>query len=146
MPFCASCGADVQGRFCAKCGTPVGEQAGSTPPLPSGQLSAPGLQENVAAALCYLAGVITGILFLVLAPYNQNRNIRFHAWQSILTHVVFLVLFVGVIPLLPHVIARSLGPLCGLGGFVLWLAMIWKAYNNQRLVIPVISDFAEKQA
>ena len=120
-------------------------QAGSTPP-PAGQLSAPGLQENVAAALCYLAGVVTGILFLVLAPYNQNRNIRFHAWQSIITHVVFLVLFVGVIPLLPRFLAGTLGPLCGLGGLVLWLAMMWKAYNNQRLVIPVISQFAEKQA
>ncbi len=50
------------------------------PPAP---VSAPGLTENVASALCYALGWITGIVFLVLAPYNQNRTVRFHAWQSI---------------------------------------------------------------
>jgi len=145
MPFCASCGAEVPGRFCAKCGTPVDPAAAPAQP-PPGQLSAPGLQENVASALCYLAGFITGILFLVLAPYNQNRTIRFHAWQSILTHAAFLIILVAVIPLMPRFVAITLGPLWGLCGFVLWLALMYKAYNNQRLVIPVISQFAEKQA
>ena len=32
--------------------------------------------------LCYVT-LIPAIIFLVVAPYNQNRLIRFHAWQSI---------------------------------------------------------------
>ena len=34
---------------------------------------AAGLEENVACALCYALGLLTGIVFLVLAPYNQNK-------------------------------------------------------------------------
>lgn len=145
MPFCASCGAEVQGRFCPQCGASI-DPAASPGGSPPGQLSAPGLQENVASALCYLAGFVTGILFLVLAPYNQNRTIRFHAWQSILTHAALMVVLIFVIPIMPRFIAVTLGPLVGLCGFVLWLALMYKAYNNQKLVLPVIGAFAEKQA
>src|SRR5438270_14094327 len=87
MPFCPRCGAPVEGRFCAKCGasmmdapgTPQGAATPGYPPPPPVATSG-GLQENVAAALCYALGFITGILFLVLEPYNKNRNIRFHAF------------------------------------------------------------------
>ncbi len=34
------------------------------------------LHANVAAALAYLAGIITGILFLVIEPYRRDRVIR----------------------------------------------------------------------
>jgi uncharacterized membrane protein len=90
--------------------------------------------------------MITGIIFLVLAPYNQNRTIRFHAWQSILMNVVFLAIFAVILPVLPWTLAAALGPLVGFCAFVLWLVLMWKAYNNQRLVLPVIGEFAEKQA
>jgi hypothetical protein len=80
MPFCSNCGAEVQGNFCAKCGAPMAGPAGGTaPPPPPPVPTATGLTDNVAAALCYLLGLLTGILFLVLAPYSQNRTIRFHA-------------------------------------------------------------------
>ncbi len=55
-----------------------------------------GLQENVAAALCYALGFITGILFLVLEPYNKNRNIRFHAFQSIFLSVFFAIVHYAI--------------------------------------------------
>ena len=42
------------------------------------------VQENVAGALCYSLGIVTGILFLVLQPYSLNPRIRFHAMQSLL--------------------------------------------------------------
>ena len=85
MAFCASCGAEVQGKFCAKCGTPAGASTSSTPgnPPPSSGAAAPGvIEENVVAALCYLVFVLTGILFLVLEPYNRNPVVRFHAFQK----------------------------------------------------------------
>src|ERR1051325_4789314 len=88
MPFCATCGAPVEGRFCAKCGStvgPAGAPMGSVPPGPGPQpigTSAP-MADNVASALCYGFFFFTGILFLVMAPYNQNKTVRFHAFQSI---------------------------------------------------------------
>jgi uncharacterized membrane protein len=59
-----------------------------------------GINENMEGLLCYVLGFITGILFLVLE--KDNKFVRFHAMQSIVT---FLVLFVismvfGIIPFL----------------------------------------------
>src|ERR1700690_2492012 len=90
MAFCASCGAQVEGKFCAKCGA-AGDAAsapGAAPPQP---LAATGMTDNAASALCYVLGLITGILFLVLAPYNQNKTIRFHAFQSIFLNVAWIL-------------------------------------------------------
>ena|SRR5579863_4794168 len=156
MAFCPNCGSQVEGRFCAKCGAAVGgpgsAAAAATPVQaqmpPATTAQASGLTDNVASALCYSLGLITGILFLVLAPYNQNPKIRFHAFQSIFMHVaaisvwiVFLILSAVSGGLLIFVM-----PLVWLGFFVLWLFLIIKAYQDQKLVLPVIGPLAEKQA
>src|SRR6476661_7979915 len=115
MAFCSNCGAEVQGRFCAKCGTPMAAAAAPGPsapppdaaplPPPGTAVQAAGLEENMACALCYLVGLLTGVLFLVLAPYNQNRLIRFHAFQSIFLNLawigIFIVLSIISVALLP---------------------------------------------
>ena len=67
---------------------------GYVPPM--GAPSAAGLSENVASALCYVFGLVSGIIFLVLAPYNQNKTIRFHAFQSIFMHVGIIILFIAL--------------------------------------------------
>jgi uncharacterized membrane protein len=36
--------------------------------------------------------------------------------------------------------------LVGLGLFILWIIVLIKAFNGERFKIPVIGDFAEKQA
>ena len=57
---------------------------GTPPPRPAASVGqAAGVEENVVAAVCYLGFVLTGILFLVIEPYNHNPTIRFHAFQSI---------------------------------------------------------------
>ena len=157
MAFCPNCGSSVDGRFCAKCGASVnvaGDMGAAgapsaVPPTGIPASSAPaGLTENAAAALCYVLGLITGILFLVLAPYNQNRLIRFHAFQSIFLHVGCIVVWIGF--LFVSAVSGSLmifiSPLIWLGFFVLWIIMIIKAYQGQKLVLPIIGPLAEKQA
>src|SRR5438552_9990723 len=99
MAFCPSCGNQVDGRFCAKCGTAVDAQAAggaASSAAPAGvpaTTQAAGLTDNVASALCYALGFITGILFLVLEPYSRNRKIRFHAFQSIFLNVACIVIW-----------------------------------------------------
>jgi hypothetical protein len=96
MPFCRNCGAPVEGQFCPQCGTPVAGAAapsGSPPPPPA---AAAGLSENAASALCYLLGFITGIVFLAIAPYNQIRTVRFHAFQSIFFSVGLFAIAIGL--------------------------------------------------
>jgi len=104
------------------------------------------LAENAACALCYLLGLITGILFLVLAPYNQNKTVRFHAFQSIFFHIAFIIFWILLGMILPISVSLILSPLVGLAALVLWILLMWKAYQGQKLKLPVIGDLAEKQA
>ncbi len=108
-------------------------------------LSAPGLSDNVAGALCYLLGFVTGIIFLILAPYNQSKFVRFHAFQSIFLNVAWFVLWI-VLGMLTHGLIIFLTPLIGLAGIVLWLYMMYSSFNNKKVKLPVIGDLAEKQA
>jgi uncharacterized membrane protein len=149
MAFCPSCGSQVEGRFCAKCGTAVGagEVGAAATPAPQAAVQA-GLTDNVASALCYALGLITGVLFLVLAPYNQNKTIRFHAFQSIFMHVAFIFIWVAwiFVSIVSGGLLGLISPLIWLGFFVLWLVVIIKAYQGQKMVLPIIGPLAEKQA
>lgn len=103
--------------------------------------TASGLQENVAGALAYFLGPITGILFLVLEKSNQF--VRFHAMQSLITFgglfVVNIVL--GIVPILGWVLGRFLS----LAGLLLWVVLLVKAYQGEKYKLPYIGEMAEKQ-
>ena len=158
MPFCATCGAQVEGRFCAKCGSSVASGSpppGSVPPGPGPQpigVSAP-MADNVASALCYLVGLVTGIIFLLIAPYNQNRTVRFHAFQSIFFHVACILFYfvfsmvLGIFLAMLHIFGLAfLAQLVGLVFFIGWLYLIISAYQGKTVVLPIIGPLAQKQA
>ncbi|MGQ9916089.1 MAG: hypothetical protein ACUVS7_01600 [Bryobacteraceae bacterium] len=174
MPYCANCGSPVEGTFCPNCGQPVGQASGGGYPPPAGgapqgsyqqgrypppgygaQPAQAGLSENAAGALCYLAGLITGIIFLVVAPYSTNRNVRFHAFQSIFFNIAWIAVWIvemiisaalASIPVLGWMMSLLLTMAIAFGGFILWLLLMWRAFNGERLVLPVIGPMAEKQA
>jgi uncharacterized membrane protein len=136
-----------------------GPTPGVNPPInpaPPPQIApSVGMTDNLAGALCYLVGFITGILFLVLAPYNQNRTIRFHAFQSIFLSIAWVAVWIVItiilipfryIPFLGLFISLVLDAVVGLGGFILWLYLMFKTYNGEKVVLPVIGPMAEKQA
>jgi uncharacterized membrane protein len=110
------------------------------------------MTDNVASALCYAFGLVTGILFLVLSPYNQNKAIRFHAFQSIFLNVAWIVIWFGLTIVIGifHFIGALFGllifPLIGLGFFGLWLYMLISAYQGKTVVLPVIGPIAQQQA
>ncbi len=113
------------------------------------------MADNLAGALCYVLGLITGILFLVLAPYNQNKTIRFHAFQSIFFHIGTIAIWIALIilspilhfiPVLGTILSLLLFMVFGFGVFITWLVLMYKAYNNDRLVLPIVGPLAEKQA
>jgi uncharacterized membrane protein len=156
MAFCANCGSQVDGKFCAKCGTAVGSggapAGGSAPPLVV--QSAP-MQENVASALCYVLGLITGIIFLVLEPYNRSRTVRFHAFQSIFLNVGLIAIDIAL-SIVFHMLLAIFGffgllagivwPIFGLGCIALWLYMVISTYQGKTIVLPVVGPLAQKQA
>lgn len=157
MAFCPNCGTQATGTFCPNCGAAIsgsGPAAASSgfqapdPGLQAQPLNASGMSENVAGALTYLFGFITGIIFLVLAPYNQNKFVRFNAFQSIFLNVAWFVVYValGFLSLVTHGLGILLYPLVGLAGFVLWLYLMFSAFNSKKIKLPIIGDLAEKQA
>ena len=151
MSSCTACGGPVEGLFCPKCGGAAGVAA-SGPALPAMPAASAALTENAVGALCYLGGLITGIIFLVVAPYNENPRIKFHAFQSILFNLAWVVAWIVMVPIhmfLPFGLSILLSlfslVLWG-GGLVLWLFLMWKAYQGQTLSLPVIGDIARQQA
>jgi uncharacterized membrane protein len=155
LAFCSNCGTQATGAYCPNCGAAIAGGSGPTgtgssyvPPSSSAGLQAPGLAENLASALCYLFGLITGIVFLVIAPYNQNKTIRFHAFQSIFLSVAVIIIdiFLSMLGFVTHGFGLLLFPLFGLLVFVVWLYMMFQAYNKRKVKLPVIGDLAEKQA
>ena len=154
MAFCANCGSAVEGRFCAKCGTPVaaGAPPGAPPPPPAGAyqpVQAAGMTENTACGLCYVLGFITGIIFLAMAPYNQNRTIRFHAFQSIFFSVAAILIRWGLAILLGMIGFFTLFGvlmLVSLAFFCIWLYLVIMAFQGKTVVLPVIGPLAQQQA
>jgi uncharacterized membrane protein len=94
------------------------------------------LPKNTAAALCYVAGWVSGLIFLLIE--KKDESVRFHAMQSV-------VIFGGltVLAMLP-VIGWILSPLVMILGFILWLVLIVKAYQGEQFELPLVADWAKK--
>ncbi len=108
----------------------------------SQEASSTGLNPNLAGLLCYLLGLITGIVFLIIE--KESRFVRFHAYQSL---AVFGALFVlsliaGFIPVIGTLISILLAPV----GLILWVLLMVKAHQGERYKIPLAGDWAEEQS
>jgi uncharacterized membrane protein len=110
--------------------------------VPETDKSSTGLDANVAAALAYGLGWITGLLFLMTEP--TNKFVRFHAMQSTIVFLALSVLTVvlQVIPFLGMLIAVFVViPLSA----ILWLVLMFKAYQGERFKLPIAGDMAEQR-
>jgi len=132
MAVCPSCGGVLDGGVCRRCAT-------------SGAPAVHAIDDNIASALCYLLLGVTGALFLWLEPYSRNRKVRFHAFQAIFVNVAIIVFWVSI-SLLGGKLALLISPMFVLVCLILWLALIWTAWQNQRIMLPLIGPMAEKQA
>lgn len=99
--------------------------------------SSTGLDKNTAAALSYVLFAVTGVIFLIL---EKDPFVRFHAMQSIVFFVVYIVL---VTVLGFTIILLPLVPLVGLTFFILWLAVIYKAWQGEKWEIPFLGKFVK---
>jgi uncharacterized membrane protein len=157
MAFCAKCGAQVnqETAFCPACGNAVATTAGGAAAAPAPAAST-GMTNNVAGMLCYLVGWITGLIFLLIEPYKNDKVVRFHAFQSIFFNVGMIAVWIAfsVVAGILGVITKGFslvitGPLflvVWLGLIACWIFLMIKAYNNQQFKLPFIGDLAAKQA
>ena len=100
-----------------------------------------GLNENVAGLLCYVLGWISGVVFILIEP--ENKFVRFHAIQSIVTFGVLNV--VGFILNWIPVIGGFVSWVISVLGFILWIVLMVKAYQGTKYKLPWAGDFAEKR-
>lgn len=101
-----------------------------------------GMDENLAAALSYGLGWVTGALFLLTEP--ANRFVRFHAWQSVIVFgALSIAWFVSVsVVFVGWFIAFVIIPPLSL---FLWLLLMFKAYKGERFKLPFAGDLAEQR-
>ena len=109
--------------------------------MPEMNKTASGFDENVAGALCYALGWVTGVVFLLTEP--SNRFVRFHAWQStfVFGAACLATLLALPIPLIGWVFAIVIF----YGSVALWLILMFKAYQGERFKVPVAGDMAEQR-
>lgn len=111
-----------------------------------------GLTDDVAGGLAYFT-FIPAIIFLVVAPYNQKASIRFHCWQSILLFAAAVVIDIALAIVLtilafiiPWYLISPIWWLIRLCWLLIWLLPTINAFQGKRFKLPIIGDFAEKQA
>ena len=162
---CPSCSESIaeDSAFCRHCGVATSARTkgdgGVVTNLPvaasSSGKSIGDLDPNIAGALTYVFGFVTGLIFFLLE--EEDRFVRFHAVQSM---VIFGTVF--VLSVIVSVLSLSLAALNGmviaifgvvfalawllmsLGVFVLWIYLIVKAYKGDRPRIPVAAAIADE--
>jgi uncharacterized membrane protein len=117
--------------------------------------SSTGLEANIAAALSYFFGLLSGALFFAIE--NDSRFVKFHAMQSMLVSVAAIVVYIAytivfmILWRLPFIgwIAGLFGTLgwalLALGFLGLWLFCMFKAFQGERFKLPYLGEVAEKQ-
>ena len=98
-----------------------------------------GFDANVAAALTYLVGFVTGIIFLLVE--KENKFVRFHAMQSTLLFIGIILVDVvlNMIPFLGFLVVIIIViPLSA----ILWLLLMYKAYQGEEFKLPLVGQMA----
>ena len=169
--YCSSCGEEIapDAKFCEYCGAQVGQSESTSQDVSQETQSEPmrsetverdehtagtGLEPNVAGALSYLLGFLTGLVFFLIE--EDDEFVRFHAAQSM---VVFGGLF--VLGIVVQVFTTVIGATAGLfgwllalvfwliwlvvslGALVLWIFLMVRAYQGKTPRIPVAAGIAD---
>lgn len=121
-----------------------------------------GLDSNIAGALSYLFGIVTGLIFFLIE--KDDRFVRWHAAQSMAFNGLLIVAYI-VLTILGTIVSVMtfgggtgtflVGSLFSLilglvwlvvaaGGFAAWIYLMYKAYQNETPRIPIAAGIADK--
>ena len=108
------------------------------------------MAENVASALSYAGLWVTGLIFFLI---DKRPSVRFHAVQSMVVFGGLHILRIIVVQVFFSSVQLgsygffSLGSLLlnatWLVGFVLWIILMIKAYQNEKIRIPIAANIAD---
>lgn len=122
------------------------------------QKSALGLDGNITALLGYIIGIVALVLIFI---EKDNKFVRFHALQSVLWFVAYIVSIIalmivgGIVAVVLSQVSGTLGSIVGLLIGLLYFAVIIgflgglifaaiKAYGGNQFKLPIVGNFAEK--
>lgn len=119
-----------------------------------------GLDENVAGALSYLFGLVSGLLFYLIE--QDNPFVRFHAAQSMVLSGLLFVAYVALSIVgtvvssilftststffLGSIVSLVIGLLwlvLTLGTFALWIYLMIRAYQGKSPRMPIAAGIAD---
>ena len=124
-----------------------------------------GLDENVAGALSYLFGLLTGVVFFVVD--KENEFVRFHAAQSMVLNVAVIGVYIvfsivgailsvlffgdlfltgGLLTGLLSLLTFLVGTVLFVGVLALWVYLMYTAYKGRTVKLPIVDGFAERIA
>lgn len=120
--------------------------------------SSTGLESNLAGALTYVLGFVTGVVFFLIE--REDEFVRWHAAQSIavfgglvVLNVVLTVLGVvvglaldGVLGGLVGLLLTLVGLALGLASLVAWIGLMVTAYQGKTVRVPVFAGVADRIA
>lgn len=161
--FCTHCGQALPpgAAFCAACGAATGNRRPGGPRSTTAPTTTTeSLSENLAAGLSYLAGGLSGLVFLLT---DKRPFVRFHAAQSLVLSATLLATYIffprlmglGAVyfissetgftpPDLGWIRAMSLAYYAvGLLTSLSWLLCVVSAFAGRRFELPVIGDIAD---
>ena len=109
---------------------------------------------NLFGALSYLIMPISSVATLLMKP--EDKYVKFHSWQGIVLGVALFVIgmvlnlvsaMVGAtVPIVGFLVGLLVGRVWLLVEVLVWLYCMWNAYSGEKFKLPVLGDFAEKQA
>ena len=97
------------------------------------------MDANIAAALSYLVGFVTGVIFLLVE--RENKFVRFHAMQStiLFAGIVVIDILLQLVPILGAlVVIFVVIP----ASAILWLLLMFKAYQGEEFKLPLVGQMA----
>lgn len=121
---------------------------------PAGK-SALGLDVNVASLLAYIPVCLVGLIvsIIIIVTDKTNKVARFHAFQSILLHALFIVCYIGVVVFIMAGAAAQSSLISMFGGLLWFVVLIGflgmailcmvKAFGGQIFKLPIIGGLAD---
>lgn len=109
-----------------------------------------GLSANTAAALSYVLGWLSGLVFFVIE--RKNPFVRFSAAQSFILFgsvtIIYTVLrLITAIPFVGFLLSPIIGFIIFVlmaAAIVLWVFLAVQAYRGVQVKLPIVGDYAER--
>ena len=142
MPFCTSCGSQVEAadRFCRSCGGPQ--------PTAQGEFATNSISPRSVSILCYVPwlGLLAVVYALTADRFRDSAEVRFHGFQGLYLFVAWMVAryVFGIWFEFFLVSFFPLGGLLELMVVILWIVMLIKTSRGERFSLPVIGELAEQ--